>query len=103
MKVKIWTRLQEREPQTIINVTFLFITMSFSTYLLEVPTVILFEKVICDSYYRQHPISNGVIDESLCKLSPIQTRLADIMGLKSSFDAIPGKFLIYLWRYLFLG
>ena len=66
--------------------------MSFSIYLFEVPTVVLLEKVICESYYLHHPSSEALVDETLCKVAPIQTRLADIFGLKASFDAIPSEF-----------
>lgn len=55
----------------------------------------LFEQAICNRYY----VANGElstpaarpIDEHLCKIPPIQHELAILVGLKFTFDALPGQ------------
>lgn len=67
----------------------------FAKHMVEVPTIKLFEQAICNRYYKAHgKISTpaaGSVDEHLCKISPIQNELAGLVGLKFTFDALPGQ------------
>lgn len=78
----------------LFSVFALLLLGNFSYFLLEVPIVRLIERGVCREYYASNPVStalrSGDIDESLCKLAPIQNTLAAIMGWKISFDAVPG-------------
>ncbi|EED16509.1 conserved hypothetical protein [Talaromyces stipitatus ATCC 10500] len=88
--------------KAIIASTFvLYLLVTFAIQLLEVPTVRLFEIAICDRYFRTtntgvHSTLFKDIDESSCKIPPIQNELAEIAGWKTSFDAVPGL-LTALW------
>ena len=57
----------------------LYNLLSFATLLLEVPLVRLFEKSICNRYYRQHPQITNVafqdVVQSLCKGAGCRTCL----------------------------
>ena len=69
--------------------------VSFATLLLEVPLIRLFETAICNRHYllRGNAIIafvNDDVDESACKIPAVQDLLANVVGWKISFDAIPG-------------
>lgn len=77
----------------------LFLINQFCIILLEVPRVRLFERVICDRYYKDHDqrllaatlqIRDSGSKEELCKLPEIQSELATVIGIKTALDAIPG-------------
>jgi hypothetical protein len=76
-----------------------FTVAGFSGMLLDVPIVRLFEKIACQDYYAA--LSNStistpeVIDEDLCKLVPIQSTVATLIGWKGAFDSIPGRCTLY--------
>ncbi|KAH8679485.1 major facilitator superfamily domain-containing protein [Ilyonectria robusta] len=57
-------------------------------HLPRAPTIRLLESAICHQHYR-HDEPVGDIDESMCKLVPIQAKLARVRGLMSFFDALP--------------
>lgn len=78
----------------------LFLINQFCIILLEVPRVRLFERVICDRYYKDHDerplaatlqIRDSGSKEELCKLPDIQSELATVIGIKTALDAIPGN------------
>lgn len=84
--------------RVLICVFGLIVLNQFCSYLTEVPIVRLIEKVICEKHHegRGDDIDlkfDGDVDEKLCKIPAIQSELAKIIGLKSTFDAIPGKYL----------
>ena len=62
--------------------------------MVEVPTIKLFEQAICNRYYADQSVRLRLtaldIDEGLCKIPPIQDELANLTGLKFTFDALPG-------------
>ena len=70
--------------------------------MVEVPMIKLFEQAICNRYY--HGLRNSAsirgqpVEENLCKITPIQNELAALVGLKFTFDALPGQYSIaWLW------
>lgn len=66
----------------------------FAKHMVEVPTIKLFEQAICNRYYADQSVRLRLtaldIDEGLCKIPPIQDELANLTGLKFTFDALPG-------------
>ena len=66
--------------------------------MVEVPLIRLFEQAICNRYFALHEnvisdvaIPNlGNIDESRCKIQAVQDQVAELLGLKFTFDALPG-------------
>lgn len=66
----------------------------FAKHMVEVPTIKLFEQAICNRYYADQSVHLRLtaldIDEGLCKIPPIQDELANLTGLKFTFDALPG-------------
>lgn len=65
----------------------------FAKHMVEVPSIKLFEQAICNRYYNRHEeltLSSGQpVDEHLCKIPAIQNELANLVGLKFTFDALP--------------
>ena len=66
----------------------------FAKHIIEVPSIKLFEQAICNRYYDRLDalafVSGQPVDEHLCKIPPIQNELANLTGLKFTFDALPG-------------
>lgn len=78
-----------------------------SELILVSPQIRLLEASICRSHYLAHGDPSGVInpgdgsiDESLCKLPEIQTRLAYIRGWLVFFETIPVMALAIPWGAL---
>lgn len=104
------TRMARRPATTVHNyhrsyyilacIFVLFLINQFCIILLEVPRVRLFERVICDRYYKDHDErllvarlqirEDSGSKEELCKLPEIQSELATVIGIKTALDAIPG-------------
>lgn len=80
-------------------ILFLTFSLQFCTYfakhIVEVPMIKLFEQAICNRYYNDHQDVHGLFskasDERLCKIPAIQNELAGLVGLKFTFDALPGQ------------
>jgi hypothetical protein len=77
--------------------------LSFATLILEVPTVRLFEKAVCNRYYRSHhqpgQFLPSDVTKSQCKVGPVQDTLANIIGWQLSFNAMAGLLtLVYYGR-----
>ena len=66
----------------------------FAKHMVEVPSIKLFEQAICNRYYDHESelvtTAGHPIDETLCKIPPIQNELATLTGFKFTFDALPG-------------
>ena len=80
---------------TFVPAVVLFLLESYDLLLL-LPRIRLLEGRICrDHYLSTNPgllqSLSGSIDESLCKIAPVQSRLATIRGWQVFFDAIPSK------------
>lgn len=68
--------------------------VEFSNNVLTVPIISLFENAICETYYHGHSQNvlgmSKSIDESLCKIPPVQAELATLRGWKAFFETISG-------------
>ncbi|KAL9084966.1 MAG: hypothetical protein Q9165_007832 [Trypethelium subeluteriae] len=64
------------------------------------PRIRLFESIICREYYDKHETSmvkgSGWLPEHLCKIEPVESGVALLMGWQDFFDSIPG----YFWQTL---
>ncbi|OAX81826.1 hypothetical protein ACJ72_03829 [Emergomyces africanus] len=77
-----------QQPPTIVFVYLLAIFLELEESVQRAPTIRLLENAICNKHYH-HELPGGQIDESMCKIEPIQVRLAHIRGLLSFFDSLP--------------
>ena len=71
----------------------LHVVIQFVFCLSDIPEIALFERVICRQHYG-YPES---VDESMCRLSEVQDKLAYFRGLKGALDSIPGTvFFVFI-------
>jgi len=67
----------------------------FAKHMVEVPMIKLFEQAICNRYYATSDelvhATGQPVEERFCKIPPIQNELAGLVGLKFTFDALPGQ------------
>ncbi|EMT63166.1 hypothetical protein FOC4_g10013381 [Fusarium odoratissimum] len=68
------------------------------------PRVRLFESVACTRYYLRHDPSlvdrAGSVPERLCKIDPVQDKVASVVGWQYFFDAIPAILLPIPYGYV---
>uniref|UniRef100_L2G7W6 Major facilitator superfamily transporter n=1 Tax=Colletotrichum fructicola (strain Nara gc5) TaxID=1213859 RepID=L2G7W6_COLFN len=84
-------------PSAILTVFAVCFLADAGSALLGVPEVRAFEMAVCRDYYMEHdpsvigepPLS--YVDESLCKLKEIQTRMAYLRATKGLIMTIPGE------------
>ncbi len=78
----------------------IYFLLNFGLLALQVPGARLFERSVCQRYYRAHPRlgvpygSFGEIPERLCKISSVQQEVALLVGWRDSFLAIPSEWLV---------
>jgi hypothetical protein len=78
--------------------------LDFGVSVIAAPKVRMFESIICNAYYRHRDNSmlpstvygHSDISEYQCKIQPVQSALANIIGWQVLFDGIPG------WYYYFI-
>jgi hypothetical protein len=78
--------------------------LDFGVSVIAAPKVRMFESIICNAYYRHRDNSmlpstvygHSDISEDQCKIQPVQSALANIIGWQVLFDGIPG------WYYYFI-
>ena len=83
----------QRTPQkgTIFCLIALTISLMMEDVAQAAPTIRLMEYAICQQYYQPQ---RGMVDESLCRIEPIQTRLAHINGWQVCINAAPSSLRI---------
>lgn len=91
-----------REETPILLCTFaLYFLASFAKHVIEVPFIALLERTICTQYYRHNgnPTAHDRQEFAgrLCKVVPVQDKLATVTGWKFSFDAVPGLLTAILY------
>ncbi|KAF2183449.1 MFS general substrate transporter [Zopfia rhizophila CBS 207.26] len=72
---------------------FLVAAIDIGAFLAEAPKTRVYEANLCLRYYEKHDpskIKNGNVDEILCKIDPVQEKMAMIMGWQDLWDSIPG-------------
>ncbi|SCV28780.1 uncharacterized protein FFB14_01998 [Fusarium fujikuroi] len=72
--------------------------------LYSAPRVRLFESVACTRHYLRHDPSlvdrDGSVPERLCKIDPVQDKVASVVGWQYFFDAIPAILLPIPYGYV---
>lgn len=65
----------------------------------EIPLTRLAEDALCHQYYDnlQTDGAGRPIDEEMCKIEPVQTKLAFILALVTALNAIVGFFAAFPW------
>lgn len=71
----------------------------------DIPQVRLIEDAVCQQYYDKLQANVGPIDEELCKIEPVQTKVAFILAILFALTAIVGFCSAFPWsvvadRYL---
>jgi len=78
-----------RHPPKLLYIFLPVIFLKFTESVSQAPTIRLLENTTCQQYY-QKTTATAQVDELLCKILPIQSKLARIQGGLSFFDTIPG-------------
>ncbi|KAG4438250.1 hypothetical protein IFR05_006278 [Cadophora sp. M221] len=77
-------------PPTVAFVFSLAVLLELEESVQRAPTIRLLENAICQKHFKALLHGHaGLVDESMCKIKPIQVRLAHIRGFLSFFDSIP--------------
>jgi hypothetical protein len=67
--------------------------LTFYWTIFDLPLVRLVERAVCQEFYKG--LASGPkwrdVQEDMCKLAPIQNKLAYVLGFRLSFYAIPGE------------
>jgi hypothetical protein len=93
-------------PRTIIAILFaLIFILSFGGNLMTVPSMRLYEDIMCHHYYNglqdeRHIAYEGHIDEELCKVEEVQNELNVVFAGLRVLGAIPCMFMIPRFRRL---
>ena len=90
--------LRAKSPRTILLLLFTTVfILSFGAYLMAIPSVRVFEDIICHHYYENLGVDvtgpDGNIRESLCKVDEIQERLNLLIAVLQFLSAGTGLIL----------
>ena len=94
-------RPKYRSPPTWVVVTavafVLCAIVDLGAYMAAAPSARIYEANLCQRHYaRFDPTKirdDGTVDEKLCKIDPVQDKLAMIVGWQELWDSIPGILL----------
>lgn len=64
---------------------------------IEIPQARLIEDVLCRQYYERLQTDTGPIGEEMCKIEPVQSKMAFILALISALNAIVGFCAAFPW------
>lgn len=90
---------KKKKPWVLLcALVFLLIAcVDVGAYLAEAPKTRVYEANLCLRYYEKHDTSkigpDGNVEEELCKIDPVQQKMASIFGWQETFDAIPSILL----------
>ncbi|KAG9240674.1 major facilitator superfamily domain-containing protein [Calycina marina] len=72
--------------------------------LFTAPRIRLFESIACINYYSRHNPSlldpDGSVPERFCKVDPVQSKVASVLGWQLFFDSIPAILLPVPYGYI---
>lgn len=100
------TPAKARLTRTAAVCALIYFLHVFSEYVVMAPRLRLFELGFCREYYQQHDPSklgpDGDVEESLCKLAPIQASVVSYRSWQLALNAIPSMptALLILEHYL---
>ncbi|MCJ1400764.1 hypothetical protein MMC11_003972 [Xylographa trunciseda] len=90
-------KAQRLRTLVILLIVGLIVSVDLPSVLQLSPTVRIIEDIYCRAYYQENDPSKfgvgGTIEESLCKVDPVQVELAFLKGWMSFFNHLPGLFL----------
>lgn len=79
----------------LIPATLIHVLACFGGILINSTGVYLIEQAVCREYYQLYDSSlvgiNGLIDEEICKLPEIESRVAAIYGVIASLEYLPSE------------
>jgi hypothetical protein len=85
-------------PNTIVAIVCaLIFVASASGGFFSIPITRIFEDRVCQEYYSGVRSIDGPIDEELCKVDVVQSRLASIFAVNSFIDAVVGCLVAMPW------
>jgi hypothetical protein len=80
------------------------IIVDIGEQLFMAPKVRLYESIACTAHYLHHNSSlvgnDGFVPEKLCKVNPVQEKVAMILGWQDFFDSIPALLLPVAYGHL---
>jgi len=71
----------------------LIVVYEMSLFLQFAPTTEIMESILCEAYYSQGSsviVSTSIFTDEECKVAPIQTELALVLGWQPLFNSIAG-------------
>lgn len=72
-----------------VSIFILKFLAQFTNGVLELPLLRLVERTICANHYKYGAAMIANLGESACKTKEIQDKLAQVMGLRTTFDSLP--------------
>lgn len=91
--------LQVKNPRAICLLVSLFsLLLALSGSVADVPTTRLTEDHICRSYYAEQGKPLDGIDEAMCKVDEVQSRLAYLNGWVSMIQCTLGTLSCHTWE-----
>lgn len=83
--------LKTRQQRFIFSVIcMLAIVAGFASYLEFAPQTKIFQDIVCREYYRNHESRLDIDLNVDCKIEPVQSEVAYIVGWLSTITEIPG-------------
>lgn len=88
---------QPHSPVAIVVLLYSVITLlQFGAKLMYVPSVRIFEWIICHHYYEnvegdKRIGRDGNVPESMCKIEPVQGRLNNLLAVVWMANCVPGQ------------
>jgi hypothetical protein len=92
---------ETRSPRVVIGIVFMLIfVMAFGGGLMVMPSLRLWEDIICHHYYNDlegesHIGFEGHIDEESCKVDEVQNQMNIFLAVLGFLGVIPGMLLLF--------
>lgn len=64
---------------------------------IEIPQARLVENILCQQYYNRLHADGGPIDDEMCKVEPVQSKMAFILAILAALNAIVGFWAAFPW------
>ncbi|KAL9112669.1 MAG: hypothetical protein Q9187_007729 [Circinaria calcarea] len=85
---------------TILALSAVMLILDTSNYISMAPETAILEHIVCGKYYASLGIFDGKLQPDKCKIEPVQSEVAIILGWKDALDTIPGGTLLLPKRCL---
>ena len=78
----------------VVIILAIVFAVDVAAFMVIAPVQRIWESILCRDYYQEHDPSrigwDGNVEESLCKIPPIQKPLAKLRGWSSTVEVLPG-------------